>query len=84
MLGIFLWYPFLVPWTWRQAALASDDPVLPWAVAAATLVFLIALTILWAREFLRVDRELTGWRGRMGELRRREEGLMSALEGDGG
>lgn len=83
VLGVFLWYPFLVPWAWIQADRASDDPVIPWAVAALTLAFLLALTVLWAREFLRLDRELNEWRGRMGELRVREEYLMDALEQGG-
>jgi len=81
ILGVFLWYPFLVPWAWQQAARSSDDPVVPWGVAAMTLAFLVVLTILWAREFLHLDRELNAWRGRIGELRDREEHLMDALEG---
>ena len=84
VLGVFLWYPFLVPWAWLQAARASDDPVIPWAVAALTLLFLVALTVLWAREFLRLDRELDAWRGRIGELRDKEAHLMDTLESEGG
>ena len=80
VLGVFLWYPFLVPWAWLQAARSSDDPVIPWAVAALTLAFLVVLTVLWAREFLRLDRELNAWRGRLWELRDREEHLMDTLE----
>lgn len=80
ILGVFLWYPVLVPWAWQQAARSSDDPVIPWAVAALTLVFLLVLTVLWAREFLQLDRELSAWRGRMWELRHREEGLMDTLD----
>lgn len=83
VLGVFLWYPFLVPWAWIQADRASDDPVIPWAVAALTLAFLLALTVLWAREFLRLDRELNEWRGRIGDLRVREEYLMESLEQGG-
>lgn len=83
VLGVFLWYPFLVPWSWQQAANASDNPVIPWAVAGLTLAFLVVLTILWAREFTGLDRELNAWRARMGELRAREEGLMETLEHGG-
>lgn len=84
VLGVFLWYPFLVPWAWQQAARATDDPTIPWGVASLTLAFLVVLTVLWAREFLRLDRELNAWRGRIGELRSREEHLMDALESGGG
>lgn len=83
VLGVFLWYPFLVPWAWQQAARSSDDPVVPWAVAALTLAFLVVLTVLWAREFLRLDRELIAWRSRLGELRSREEHLMDTLDQGG-
>lgn len=83
VLGIFLWYPFLVPWAWRQANAVSDEAALAWAVAGATLAFLIVLTVLWAREFLRLDRELDAWRGRIGELRDREEHLLDTLEMEG-
>lgn len=82
VLGVFLWYPFLVPWAWQQAARSSDDPLIPWGVAALTLAFLVVLTVLWAREFLRLDRELSAWRGRMVELRAREAHLMDALESE--
>lgn len=84
VLGVFVWYPFLLPWAWIQASRASDDPAIPWAVAALTLLFLVSLTVLWAREFLRLDRELNAWRGRIGELRDRESHLMDALEREGG
>lgn len=83
VLGVFLWYPFLVPWAWLQAARASDDAVVPWGAAAMTLLFLVVLTVLWAREFLRLDRELNAWRGRLGELRDRETHLMDTLEQGG-
>ena len=81
--GIFLWYPFLVPWAWQQATRASDSAVIPWGVAGLTLAFLIVLTILWAREFAGLDRELNAWRARMGELRDREAGLLDTLEHGG-
>lgn len=83
VLGVFLWYPFLVPWAWQQAARSTDDPVIPWGVAALTLAFLLVLTVLWAREFLRLDRELNAWRGRLGELRDREAHLMDTLDQGG-
>lgn len=81
VLGVFLWYPFLVPWSWQAAAAASTDAWVPWAVASGALVFLVALTLLWAREFVRLDRELRAWRARMEHLRAREAGLMESLEG---
>lgn len=83
VVGVFLWYPFLVPWSWQQAARATDDPTIPWAVAGLTLLFLLVLTLLWAREFVHLDRELSAWRGRMGELRERETGLLETLEREG-
>ena len=83
VLGVFLWYPFLVPWAWIQASRASDDPVAPWGAALMTLLFLIVLTVLWAREFLRLDRELNAWRNRIVELRDRESVLLDTLDADG-
>ncbi|HUR69576.1 MAG TPA: hypothetical protein VM370_10050 [Candidatus Thermoplasmatota archaeon] len=82
VLGVFLWYPFLVPWAWLQASRASDEPYVPWGAAALTLLFLVVLTILWAREFLRLDRELNAWRDRIGELRDRETYLMDELDAE--
>lgn len=81
--GIFLWYPFLLPWVWQQAARSSDNPLVPWGVALVTFAFLAVLTALWTREFLRLDRELNAWRGRLGELRDREAHLMDTLEHGG-
>lgn len=83
VLGVFLWYPFLVPWAWQQAANSTDSPVIPWGVAALTLAFLFVLTVLWAREFLHLDRELNAWRGRLVELRNREAHLMDSLDQGG-
>lgn len=79
VLGLFLWYPILVPWTWRQAQRTSDNPLFPWAVAGLTLAFLAVLTGLWARELHRLDRELVAWRARMSQLRERENSLMETL-----
>lgn len=84
VLGIFLWYPFLIPWSWQQAARASEDATIPWVAAALTVLFLVVLTLLWAREFLRLDRELIAWRGRLGELRDREAHLLDELDREGG
>lgn len=84
VLGIFLWYPILVPWAWRQVAQATDDSIAPFVVAALVAGFLAVLTVLWAREFLRLDAELEAWRRRMRALRERETGLMDALELHGG
>lgn len=77
--GVFLWYPVLVPWAWKQAKLTSDGVLFPWAVAGLTLAFLVVLTLLWGRELHRLDRELVAWRARMSELRERETTLMDAL-----
>ena len=79
VLGLFLWYPILVPWTWRQAERTSDNALFPWGIAGLTLAFLAVLTGLWARELHRLDRELVAWRARMSELRERENGLMETL-----
>lgn len=83
VLGIFLWYPFLVPWAWRTAARASESRFVPWAVAALTMLFLVVLTLLWAREFHRLDRELIRWRRRMSDLRAREARLLDTLDAEG-
>ena len=79
VLGVFLWYPVLVPWAWKRAAQAGVGPLFPWAVAALTLAFLGVLTLLWARGIHRLDRELAAWRARMAELRARETSLMETL-----
>lgn len=81
VLGVFLWYPALVPWVWQTAERASESAFVPWAVAGLTILFLGVLTLLWAREFHRLDRELQAWRERMRALREREEGLLATLEG---
>ena len=81
VLGLFLWYPFLVPWAWRAAQRTTGNPLFSWAVAGLTLAFLVVLTGLWARELHRLDRELVAWRARMAELRDREDSLMDTLEG---
>lgn len=80
VLGVFLWYPVLVPWAWTRASRTSDSPLFPWAVSGLTLAFLLVLTLLWVRELHRLDRELLAWRSRMGQLRDREAGLMETLE----
>ena len=77
--GVFLWYPVLVPWAWRLGREASGAAWMPWALAGATLLLLVGLTALWAREFLRLDRELAAWRAQLAELRRREETLLAEL-----
>lgn len=80
VLGIFLWYPVLVPWAWREAAQTDVSAAFPWAIAGLTLAFLVVLTALWVRELHRLDREILAWRGRMGQLREREAGLLQTLE----
>ena len=79
--GVFLWYPVLVPWAWRQAARTDVDVLFPWVVSGLTLAFLVVLTTLWARELHRLDQELAAWRRRMGQLREREDGLLDTLKG---
>ena len=78
-LGIFLWYPVLIPWAWRAGREGSTSAWMPWALATGALLFLAGLTLLWAREFLRLDRELAAWREQLAELKRREDALMAEL-----
>ncbi|HEX2022416.1 MAG TPA: hypothetical protein VHH36_06860 [Candidatus Thermoplasmatota archaeon] len=80
VLGVFLWYPVLVPWAWARAERTGVGALFTWAVAGLTLAFLVVLTVLWARELHRLDRELLAWRGRMGELREREASLKDTLQ----
>lgn len=80
-LGIFLWYPVLIPWAWRAGREGSGTAWMPWALAGGALLFLAGLTTLWAREALRLDRELKAWREQLAELRRREEALLAELDG---
>lgn len=79
VLGVFLWYPVLVPWAWKRAAHTGVSPLFPWAVAGLTLAFLGVLTLLWAHALYRLDRELVAWRERMAALRARENSLMETL-----
>lgn len=78
--GVFLWYPVLVPWAWRQAARTEVSAAFPWAVAGLTFAFLAVVTWLWTRELHRLDREILAWRSRLGQLREREDGLLDILE----
>ncbi|HVM44768.1 MAG TPA: hypothetical protein VM582_02440 [Candidatus Thermoplasmatota archaeon] len=81
VLGVFLWYPLLVPAAWRVGERAFYAPWAPPAFAGAALVLLLGLTAIWAREFRRIDRELAEWRVRLARLKRREEQLLAELEG---
>jgi hypothetical protein len=78
--GVFLWYPVLVPWAWRQASRTEVSGVFPWAVAGLTFAFLAVVTWLWARELHRLDREILAWRSRLGQLREREDSLLDTFE----
>lgn len=78
-LGVFLWYPVLVPWAWRAGREASATGWMPWALAAGAIALLAGLTVAWAREFVRLDRELRAWREQLAELRRREAELWAEL-----
>lgn len=79
-LGIFLWYPLLVPWAWQLGEKATFSAWAPPAFAGGALVLLLGLTAIWAREFQRIDRELREWRERLARLRQREERLLAELE----
>ena len=79
LLGVFLWYPILIPYAFRAGRSASLQPWAPWALAGGALLFLVALTVLWARQFLALDAELAGWRERMGRLREREARFLEEL-----
>jgi len=81
--GIFVWYPLLLPWAWRQARLATDDPVIHWTVTGLAVLFLLVLTFLWAREYVRLRVELVAWRRKIGELRAKEHGFLRRLDADG-
>lgn len=78
-LGIFLWYPVLLPLAWQAGAKASGDALLPLLLCLGVLAFLGSLTILWLREFLRLDRELRRWRERLARLQERERRLLDEL-----
>lgn len=78
-LGIFLWYPVLLPWAWQAGAKASGDTLLPLILTMGVLAFLGSLTVLWLREFLRLDRELRRWRERLARLQDRERRLLDDL-----
>lgn len=80
ILGVFLWYPVLLPWAWNVGSRASTSPAAPWIVAGGALLLLLALTALWAREYLRLDRELVAWSERVARLRAREAALLNELE----
>lgn len=83
VLGIFLWYPILVPWAYKAGRDASLDESSGLVLAAAVLVFLLVVTFIWGRTFLQLDRELAQWRDRMARLQKREQELLDSLERDG-
>ena len=76
VLGVFLWYPVLLPWAWRTALQGTRERWLPWALAASACALLLALTVVWSVEYVRIDRELTAWRERVARLRQREAALL--------
>lgn len=84
VLGIFLWYPVLVPWAWAVGAKSSARPWMPWFLSGAVVVLLLLLSAFWAREYLRLDKELAAWRERMARLREREARLLSDAPGPDG
>jgi len=79
-LGIFLWYPLLLPWAWQVGDTVGGAPWARWAFVAGAAVLLLGLTGIWLREFRALDRELSDWRKRVARLRRREEELMAQIE----
>ena len=82
VLGVFLWYPVLLPWAWRMVLQGTRERWLPWALAGSACALLLALTTVWTLEYLRIERELASWRERVARLRRREAALLG-LEGTG-
>lgn len=83
ILGIFLWYPIVLPWAWSTALRGSSGSVYPWLLTVGALTFLLFLTVVWARAYLRLDRELVAWRDRMDRLRTREAQLLADLDASG-
>lgn len=76
VLGVFLWYPVLLPWAWQTALRGTRERWVPWALAAGAVAVLLALTAAWSVEYLRIDRELNAWRERVARLRQREAALL--------
>lgn len=76
VLGVFMWYPVLLPWAWRTALQGTRERWLPWAMAASAGALLLVLTAVWVVEYLRIDRELAAWRERVARLREREAALL--------
>jgi len=82
-LGIFLWYPILVPWAYRAGSEGTAAEGAGLFLAGAVVLFLLILTFIWGRAFLQLDRELAEWRERMARLQRREQELLDSLEREG-
>lgn len=83
ILGIFLWYPVVLPWAWNMALRGSAASWYPWLATAGALAVLLTVTLVWARAYLRLDRELIAWRDRMERLRERENELLAHLDATG-
>ncbi|HWH09408.1 MAG TPA: hypothetical protein VNX21_09420 [Candidatus Thermoplasmatota archaeon] len=76
VLGVFLWYPVLLPWAWRTALRGTRERWLPWTLAGGAVVLLLVLTVVWSLEYVRIERELAAWRERVARLRQREAALL--------
>ncbi|MBW3583941.1 MAG: hypothetical protein KY455_12680 [Euryarchaeota archaeon] len=83
VLGIFLWYPLVLPWAWRMAVQGSPGATAPWLFAAGGLGLLAVLTVVWARAYLRLDRQLVAWQDRVARLRDREDQMLQKLQAAG-
>lgn len=83
ILGIFLWYPVVLPWAWTTSLRGSSTHFYPWLLSFGALTLLLILTIFWAREYLRLDRELVAWRKRMDRFHKRETQLLADLDASG-
>jgi hypothetical protein len=81
VLGVVLWYPFLVPLVWSAGRDLVPAPWGSWLLAGLAALLLATLTFLWARALHQLDRDLDAWRAKVARLRLRERELLAELEG---
>lgn len=77
VLGVLLWYPIVLTWGWNFV-LRSGGSGIGGLVPFLALLLVIALTFVWLRELLRIDRDLAFWRSKLARLREREKSLLEA------
>lgn len=75
-LGVFLWYPILIPLSYSWADKLPPGSVPPGFVAFVTFLFLLALSAFWLTEHRRLSRDIRDWEARIAALRARDLAML--------